>query len=61
VTPVADLMPSAPDWRLDWDAVDAAYPWIRALRGAPHDPVHHKEGCLILIAPRARFSVRVAP
>lgn len=45
MTPVADLMPSGPDWRLDWNAVDAAYPWIRALRGAPHDPVHHKEGC----------------
>ena len=43
-TPIADLMPRAPGWLLDWGAVDAAYPWIRALRGTPHDPIHHQEG-----------------
>lgn len=43
MTPVEALMP-APGAALDWDVVDAAFPWIRALRGAPHDPVHHREG-----------------
>ena len=42
--PVASFLPSAPSWSLDWDGIDAAYPWIAALRGAAHDPIHHREG-----------------
>ncbi len=30
--------------RLDWDALDAAYPWVAALRDVPQDPVYHGEG-----------------
>jgi predicted kinase len=44
VTAIADFLPSDPSWSLDWDGIDAAYPWIRALRGAAHDPIHHREG-----------------
>jgi predicted kinase len=29
---------------VDWDALDAAYPWVRDLAGCPQDPVHHAEG-----------------
>src|SRR5262245_49919553 len=36
--------PRPPDWRVDWEALDATYPWIRALRGCPQDPVRHAEG-----------------
>jgi predicted kinase len=44
VTAIADFLPSESAWSLDWDGIDAAYPWIRALRGAAHDPIHHREG-----------------
>jgi predicted kinase len=36
--------PQPPEWRVDWDAYDAAYPWVRNLRGCPQDPVRHAEG-----------------
>ncbi len=45
MTPIADFVPAGPSWSLDWDGIDAAYPWFRAMRGTPHDPVHHREGC----------------
>lgn len=44
MTAIADFLPSESAWSLDWDGIDAAYPWIRALRGAAHDPIHHREG-----------------
>jgi predicted kinase len=36
--------PVEPDFVVDWDALDAAYDWIRNLRGCPQDPIHHAEG-----------------
>jgi len=36
--------PEEPDFVVDWDALDAAYDWIRNLRGCPQDPIHHAEG-----------------
>jgi hypothetical protein len=33
-----------PDWRFDWDELDARFDWVRAMRGIPQDPVHHAEG-----------------
>jgi predicted kinase len=36
--------PGPPDWRFDWDALDAAYSWLRRLRGCQQDPIHHAEG-----------------
>jgi predicted kinase len=36
--------PQPPDWRVDWETFDAAYPWVRNLRGCPQDPHRHAEG-----------------
>ena len=41
---VDGFVPQPPAWRLDWDGIAEAFPWIRELRGSPHDPVHHPEG-----------------
>lgn len=42
---IFDLCPRPDDgWRVDWDAADRRYAWIRALRGCPQSPVHHGEG-----------------
>lgn len=41
---VEQFLPKAPDWNLDWTAIDAAFPWIRKLRGSTQDPIHHAEG-----------------
>ncbi len=38
------LVPSAIEPRVDWVAIDAALPWIAAMRGVPQDPIHHAEG-----------------
>jgi predicted kinase len=27
-----------------WQAIDAAFPWISAMRDVPQDPIHHAEG-----------------
>ena len=36
--------PRPPDWRVDWETLDASYPWVRNLRGCPQDPARHAEG-----------------
>jgi len=36
--------PKAPDWRLDWPALDEYFSWIRDLRDSPQDPIFHAEG-----------------
>lgn len=36
--------PRPPDWRIDWPALDAAYPWLSTLADCPQDPLHHAEG-----------------
>ncbi len=41
---IFDFTPAAPGWRVDWPALDAAFPWIRAMRDCPQDPYHHAEG-----------------
>lgn len=38
------LCPEPPDWLVDWDALDAGYSWVRAMRGCAQDPVFHAEG-----------------
>lgn len=40
---VEDFMPM-PGGPLDWDAIDAAFDWVRRLRGSTQDPFHHAEG-----------------
>jgi predicted kinase len=36
--------PHPPDWRVDWETLDTAFPWVRNLRGCPQDPIRHAEG-----------------
>ncbi|MEW5848373.1 MAG: AAA family ATPase [Myxococcota bacterium] len=36
--------PASPRWRLDWNLLEEAHPWVRALNDCPQDPVHHAEG-----------------
>ena len=36
--------PQPPDWRVDWETLDATFPWVRNLRGCPQDPIRHAEG-----------------
>jgi predicted kinase len=38
------FMPSAPDWRIDWDGLEQAFPWAEELRACPQDPLWHGEG-----------------
>jgi predicted kinase len=42
--PFDDLCPTAPDWLVRWDAIEAAFPWIRAMAGVVQDAHHHGEG-----------------
>ncbi len=37
-------VPEGPDFIVDWDALDAEFDWIRAMRGVPQDPTYHAEG-----------------
>lgn len=37
-------IPEAPNYCVDWSALDAEYDWIRAMRDVPQDPVYHAEG-----------------
>lgn len=36
--------PRPPEWRVDWETYDNAFPWVRNLRGCPQDPSRHAEG-----------------
>ncbi|PRY33976.1 AAA family ATPase [Umezawaea tangerina] len=38
------LCPVGPEWTVRWDRVEAAFEWVRRLRGVVQDPVHHAEG-----------------
>lgn len=38
------LIPSAPDFDVDWDGLNEEFPWLEDLRGCPQDPIHHAEG-----------------
>lgn len=37
-------VPTAPDWRVDWDTLEGRYDWVRDMAGTPQDPIHHAEG-----------------
>jgi len=45
MTDVTSLVPGPTDWMVRWDDIDAAFPEVAAMRGTPHDPVFHAEGC----------------
>ncbi len=36
--------PQPPEWRVDWESLDARFEWIRNLKGCAQDPVRHAEG-----------------
>jgi predicted kinase len=36
--------PRPPRWRIDWAAIEAAFPWTRRLAECRQDPVFHAEG-----------------
>lgn len=39
------LVPTAPDWTIDWDAICAVIPqWVEGMEACPQDPIHHAEG-----------------
>ena len=38
------MVPAPPAFAVDWDALDARFEWIRAMKGTPQDPIHHAEG-----------------
>jgi hypothetical protein len=40
----SSFCPEPPHWRIDWDALDRAFPELRALAGCVQDPRHHGEG-----------------
>jgi len=40
--------PEPPAWKVDWEAILAAYPWLRSLDGVPQDPVYHAEGDVLI-------------
>lgn len=43
MTSLLDYCPR-PEGPLPWDDMDREYPWLRALRGCPQDPIYHAEG-----------------
>jgi len=42
---LTSLIPGPARWDVRWDEIDAAFPEVAALRGTPHDAIHHAEGC----------------
>ncbi len=38
------LVPRAPDWRIDWEAIWSLWPELAVLDDCPQDPIHHAEG-----------------
>lgn len=41
---IFSFCPTGPSWRLEWDAIDRRFPWVRGLRGCPQNPRYHAEG-----------------
>ncbi|WNV83596.1 AAA family ATPase [Umezawaea sp. Da 62-37] len=39
-----ELCPVGPEWTVPWDRIEAAFEWVRRLRGVVQDPRHHAEG-----------------
>lgn len=36
--------PKPPDWEIDWEGIDRAFPCFQRLRGCPQDSIYHREG-----------------
>lgn len=37
-------IPQPPTWRIDWDTINRACPWLATLAATPQDPSYHAEG-----------------
>ncbi|HEX4948479.1 MAG TPA: AAA family ATPase [Blastocatellia bacterium] len=37
-------IPQPPDYKLDWDRLNAEFAWLRALANCPQDAIYHAEG-----------------
>jgi predicted kinase len=37
-------VPHPPGWRLDWDGLNARFPWLETLKECAQDPTYHAEG-----------------
>lgn len=44
-TDVLHLVPGPENWNVRWNEIESAFPEVAAMRGTPHDPVFHAEGC----------------
>ena len=38
------IVPTDPDWRLDWPVIQSLWPELQALDACPQDALHHAEG-----------------
>lgn len=43
-SPFAELCPAPPDWSVRWSTIEAALPFVAALRDVPQDASFHAEG-----------------
>ena len=41
---VFPFCPQPPDWRVDWQAIQSQFSWIRAMEGVQQNPIYHAEG-----------------
>lgn len=39
-----NFVPQPPDFKLDWEGINAEFAWIRAMANCPQDTVYHAEG-----------------
>ena len=37
-------VPQPPEWRVEWQALDRRFGWLRAMAGVPQEPEYHAEG-----------------
>jgi predicted kinase len=44
MTPLDAFVPAGPDWQVDWEGLERAFPWTEELRACPQDPLWHGEG-----------------
>ena len=42
--PILDFLPTAPDFKLDWEGLHEAFEWVRRMQACPQDPTWHAEG-----------------
>jgi predicted kinase len=40
--------PAPPDWRLQWERIQAQFDWIQAMADVPQDPAYHAEGDVLI-------------